>query len=72
MLPFVTSGLLFVAFLLLLLVTLSVPIIKTIYLFTLSANVSSNLLDSGANGSVNFGVWGYCISAIQVSCVFLL
>ncbi|THU86424.1 pali-domain-containing protein [Dendrothele bispora CBS 962.96] len=69
MLSFFTSGLLFVAFLLLLLVSLSVPIIKTIFLFTLSANVSSDLLNSGASGSVNFGVWGYCISAVQVSIV---
>jgi hypothetical protein len=59
--------LIFIAFLLLLLVSLSVPIVKSIYLFRLSANVSSSLLDSGASGSVNFGVWGYCISAIKVA-----
>ncbi|KAF5365598.1 hypothetical protein D9758_003236 [Tetrapyrgos nigripes] len=69
MLPIFTSVLVFVAFLLLLLVTLSVPIIKTIYLFTLSVSASSSLLDSGASGSVNFGVWGYCISAVQVSVI---
>ncbi|KAJ3843423.1 pali-domain-containing protein [Lentinula raphanica] len=60
--------LLFIAFLLLLLVTLSVPIIKTIYLFALTASVSS-LLES-ASSSVNFGVWGYCISGVGVSGIF--
>ncbi|KAJ3994066.1 pali-domain-containing protein, partial [Lentinula boryana] len=59
--------LLFIAFLLLLLVTLSVPIIKTIYLFTLTASVSS-LLES-ASSSVKFGVWGYCISGVNVGSV---
>jgi len=60
----ITPSLLFVAFLLLLLVTLSVPIIKTIYLFNLSANVSTVL--ESASGSVKFGVFGYCTSGIDV------
>ncbi|TFK42679.1 actin cortical patch SUR7/pH-response regulator pali [Crucibulum laeve] len=59
--------LIFIAFILLLLVSLSAPIIKSIFLFRLAANVSSGLLNSNANGKVNFGVWGYCVSAIQVS-----
>jgi len=67
MLAAVTPVLLFVAFLLLLLVSLSVPITKTIYLFQLIANVSSGLLKSGASGSVKFGVWGYCFSGVDVS-----
>jgi len=67
MLAAVTPVLLFVAFLLLLLVSLSVPIAKTIYLFQLIANVSSGLLKSGASGSVKFGVWGYCFSGVDVS-----
>ncbi|THH22148.1 hypothetical protein EUX98_g8232 [Antrodiella citrinella] len=61
--------LLALAFLLLLLVSLSVPIIKTIYIFKLAADVSSSLLKSGASGSAQFGVWGYCLSAIDVSVV---
>jgi len=58
----------FAAFLLLLLVTLSVPIIKDIYLFRLTPNASfSNNLVSGASGSVKFGIWGYCTSGLKGS-----
>lgn len=67
MLAAVTPLLLFIATLLLLLVSLSVPIAKTIYLFKVTANVSSGLLKSGANGTVKFGVWGYCVSSIDVT-----
>ena len=67
MLAAVTPVLLFVAFLLLLLVSLSVPITKTIYLFELLANVSSGILKSGVTGNVKFGVWGYCFSGVDVS-----
>lgn len=67
----ITPVLLFIAFILLLLVSLSAPIIKSIFLFRLTANVGSSLLNTGASGSVNFGVWGYCISAIDVSYVVL-
>jgi len=68
-LSLLTPVLLFIAFLLLLLVTLSVPIIKTIFLFRLTAAGSSGLLDSSASSSVVFGVWGYCTSGIDVSIV---
>jgi len=58
----------FLATLLLLLVSLSVPIIKSIALFDLSISYrSSSLIDSGINAVVEFGVWGYCHSAIEVS-----
>ncbi|KIM49221.1 hypothetical protein M413DRAFT_438387 [Hebeloma cylindrosporum] len=67
MIALLTPVLLLIAFILLLLVSLSAPIIKSIYLFRLSANVSSTLFRSGASASVNFGVWGYCISAIKVA-----
>ncbi|KAF8201655.1 pali-domain-containing protein [Pholiota molesta] len=59
----------FVAFLLLLLVSLSVPIIKSIYLFRLSANISSSVFRSSASESANFGVWGYCLSGIKASVI---
>ncbi|KAG7092349.1 hypothetical protein E1B28_008709 [Marasmius oreades] len=62
-----TPALLFIAFLLLLLISLSVPIIKTIYLFRLATSATSDLLRSGASGAVDFGVWGYCADAIAVS-----
>ena len=58
----------FLATLLLLLVSLSVPIIKSVELFDLSINYRDNsLTSSGVNAVVQFGVWGYCRSAIQVS-----
>jgi len=59
--------LLFIAFLILLLLTISVPITKSIFLFKLTAHASSSLLDSSANGYVKFGVLGYCVSTITVS-----
>ncbi|CAK5277452.1 unnamed protein product [Mycena citricolor] len=66
---FFTPFLLFVAFLLLLLVTLSVPIIKTIFLWRLSVGASSGLLNSSVADSVTFGVWGYCTTGASVSVV---
>jgi len=69
MLDFIAPVLLFIAFLLLLLVTLSVPIIKTIYLFGLSVNVSSSLFKSGGSGSVSYGVFGYCLSSLNYEVV---
>jgi len=65
----ITPVLLFAAFLLLLLVSLSVPIIKTIDLFKLSATFSEGFgpVSVNANGNVRYGVWGYCISAIQAT-----
>jgi len=67
MLAIVTPVLLFIAFFLLLLVSLSVPVIKSIFLFKLIANVGVGLLKSGVSGSVTFGVWGYCVSGVKVS-----
>ncbi|KAJ7774722.1 pali-domain-containing protein [Mycena metata] len=58
-----------IAFLLLLLATLSVPITKTIFLFRLTAAAKSGLFDSSVGGSVVFGVWGYCTSGVDVSIV---
>ncbi|TFK76543.1 hypothetical protein BDN72DRAFT_831120 [Pluteus cervinus] len=58
---------LFLAFLLLLLVSVSVPITKSIFLFRLTADVGSDFLSTNAHGSVKFGLWGYCLSAIDFS-----
>lgn len=66
MLAKLSSLLLFVSFLLLFLVSLSIPIIKSIYLFQLAASESSSLFHSSASGSVSFGVWGYCTSDTNV------
>lgn len=65
MLATITPVILFIAWLLLLLVSVSVPITKTIYLYKVVVNVGSSLL--GANGSVTFGLWGYCVSNIDVT-----
>jgi hypothetical protein len=62
---FVTPTLLFIAFLLLLLVSLSVPIIHSIYLLDVKAAVATGFGNIGANSDIRFGVWGYCISAIR-------
>ncbi|EDR14795.1 uncharacterized protein LACBIDRAFT_322120 [Laccaria bicolor S238N-H82] len=59
--------LIFIAFLLLLLVTLSAPFIHPIYLFRLSVHASSSLFNAGVNASAQFGAFGYCLSAIQVA-----
>ena len=58
----------FLATLLLLLVSLSAPIIKSIDLFDLSISYrDGSLINSSINAVVGFGVWGYCRSAIEVS-----
>jgi hypothetical protein len=49
----------FIAFWFLLLVSISVPTVKSIYLFYLTTVSSSIPL------RINFGVWGYCIPAVQ-------
>jgi len=62
----ISSFLSFLAFLLLFLVSLSLPIINSIYLFRLRAYETS-LFSSSASGTVTFGLWGYCLSPIQLS-----
>lgn len=57
---------LFLAFLLLLLVSLSLPRIKSIYLFELKVNASVGILKTGVSDTVRFGVWGYCNSGVDV------
>jgi len=57
----------FGAFLLLLLTSLSLPIIKSITMFNIWLNAeTSSFLNSGVEGGVSFGVWGYCISDVVV------
>ena len=59
----ITPPLLFIAFILSLLVTLSAPIIDNIYLFSLSTE------QSDFSGSAQFGVFGYCVDANGVKYV---
>lgn len=66
-----TPLLLLAAFILLLLVSLSIPIIKSIDLLQLSANVKEgvSIVSATVTGRVKFGVWGYCISSIDAEYV---
>ena len=63
----ITPFLIFSAWLLLLLVTLSVPIIKDIYLLTLTSDVASSFLNASLSAKAHFGVWGYCVQSITIS-----
>lgn len=64
---FIVPFLIFVAFLLLLLVSLSIPIIKTISVLNIAANIQSGIGNAGISGGVKFGLWGYCVSDITAS-----
>lgn len=67
MLAVITPILLLAAFVLLLLVSLSTPIIKSIDILKLSAQITENVsfVSAQVTGNVKYGVWGYCISAIN-------
>src|SRR5271170_5813745 len=69
MLTTLTSILLFIAWLILLLVSLSVPITKSVFLFRLIGSASTSFLHSSASASATFGVWGYCVSSLDLSSV---
>ena len=56
----VTGFCLFAAFLLFLLVALSSPIIKSIYVLQLQAKTSSVLPETSLGTRIRFGVWGFC------------
>ncbi|TCD64445.1 hypothetical protein EIP91_004090 [Steccherinum ochraceum] len=56
-----------IAFILLLLVSISVPVVKSLYLFKVALGTSSSLLHSGVDWSGTFGVWGFCDSGLDVS-----
>ena len=67
MLRVLTVFFFFVAFLLLLLTSLSLPIIKSIKMFDIWLDAETGgFLSSGVEGGVSFGVWGYCISDVAV------
>ncbi|TFK50975.1 hypothetical protein OE88DRAFT_1712838 [Heliocybe sulcata] len=57
-------GLFFVAFLLFLLVALSLPIIKTIYLLTLHAEPRADQPATNVATELQFGVWGFCATSV--------
>ncbi|KIM82565.1 hypothetical protein PILCRDRAFT_820423 [Piloderma croceum F 1598] len=51
------------SFALFLLVALSLPIIKDIYLFTLEATLDPNLPSTNIGTQLRFGVWGVCVNS---------
>jgi hypothetical protein len=58
----VTGFFLFGAFLLFLLVALSLPIIKSIYVLEISGKTSPTEIESDVATRLRFGVWGFCAS----------
>ena len=64
-LAYITAALLFTSFLLLLLVALSAPIIKSVYIFKLQAVPVEPEPPTIVADQISFGVYGYCL----VSCV---
>jgi hypothetical protein len=68
MFRFFTPFLLFVSWLLSLLVSVSVPLLHTIYLWDLKIQDSSGVLgitSVNVTGDIKFGLWGYCVSRIK-------
>lgn len=61
----ITPFFLFSAFLLLLLVSLSIPIIQSIYIFDVVATDTEGAVKTSIGTSVRFGLWGYCVGAYQ-------
>ena len=56
----VTVVLLFAAFLLQLLVALSLPIIKPVYLLAVVSATRDRIVPTAIATELRFGVWGYC------------
>lgn len=61
--------LLVAAFVLFLLVAISVPIVKPVYLFTLQSTVQNDVATSVAQ-KVKFGAWGLCASRYVARLLF--
>lgn len=57
-----TTFLLLCAFILFLLVALSLPIIKPIYLLQLDGIITNNQPETSIGTQVRFGVWGLCVT----------
>ncbi|KAG8693915.1 hypothetical protein FRC09_010190 [Ceratobasidium sp. 395] len=64
---FIVPFLVFAGFLLLLLVSLSIPIIHSISVLNIAGNVQAGFANSGISGGLRFGLWGYCVSDITAS-----
>ncbi|CAE6415979.1 unnamed protein product [Rhizoctonia solani] len=68
---FINPFLTFVGFLLLLLVSLSIPIIKTISILDIKGKHRWTFVGPNASVDVKIGVWGYCASELKVSIVWI-
>ena len=66
MLALITVFLLLTGFILLLLVSLSLPITHTIYVLHLTAHVGTSFPNASACVGTHFKVLGHCISSINV------
>ena len=65
---FFTPIVLFVSWLLSLLVSVSVPLLHTIFLWDIRIHSSSGIFGfttTNVAGNIKFGLWGYCVSQIQ-------
>lgn len=70
MLRFLNIVLFFVAFLLLLLVSVSLPVTKSITYFSLTGNAEVSAINTGVSGGVMFGNWGWCTTPIVTEYVY--
>jgi len=67
MIRFLNPILFFLAFILLLLVSVSLPIAKSLKWFTLTANLTTGgITSTGVAGGVSFGNWGWCTTPLVV------
>jgi len=60
----VAGLLLLVSFILLLLVAISLPIVKSVFLLSVSAKSVSHLIPTNIATQLRFGVWGYCATGV--------
>jgi len=61
---FLTAALFFVAFLLLLFVSVSLPIFKPVYLFTLNGVTNPSQPETIVATEIRFGIWGLCATNV--------
>jgi len=60
----VAGLLLLVSFILLLLVAISLPIVKSVFLLSVTSKNLSRLIPTNVATSLRFGVWGYCATGL--------
>ncbi|KLO13665.1 pali-domain-containing protein [Schizopora paradoxa] len=60
----VAGLLLLVSFILLLLVAISLPIVKSVYLLSVTSGTVSKIIPTNVATQLRFGVWGYCATGV--------